>query len=156
MSWSHQNTINMLLDKTAIWSPSTIKWTLKQTLRKLLKWKIVKRVRTITLYGFQGKKNVFPTYSCWLHCLVQFPLGPLHYKPTSCKFHHLMPTSLHVAPFLSFVIGLLVFFTVRPLKPKIKTVECLKPRISNIIEYRSIINLAKSYNCAVFCCWVVF
>lgn len=59
MSQSHQNTNNMLLDKTAIWSPSTIKRTLKQTLRKPLKWKIVKRVRTITLYGFQGKKKMY-------------------------------------------------------------------------------------------------
>ena len=48
-----------------------------------------------------------------------------------------------------------MFFTVRPLKTKIKTVECLKPRISNIIEYWSINNLAKSHDCAVFCCWVV-
>ena len=104
---------------------------------------------------FKAKKNVFLTYSCWLHCLVQFPLGPLHYKPTSCKFHHLMLTSLQVAPFFCFVWGLFVFFTVRPLKTKIKTVECLKPRISNIIEYWSINNLANSHDCAVFYCWVV-
>ena len=46
------------------------------------------------------------------------------------------PDNTRIAASAEVLMPVLVVFTFTPSKTKIKTVGCLKPRISNIIEYR--------------------
>ena len=46
------------------------------------------------------------------------------------------PDNTRITASAEVLIPVLVVFTFTPPKTKIKTVECLKPIISNIIEYR--------------------
>ena len=46
------------------------------------------------------------------------------------------PDNTRITASVEVLIPVLVVFTFTPPKTKIKTVECLKPIISNIIEYR--------------------
>ena len=46
------------------------------------------------------------------------------------------PDNMRITASAEVLIPVLVVFTFTPPKTKIKTMECLKPIISNIIEYR--------------------